>query len=68
VRLNPPLLQGLAVSVAVHRSSLIAKSQRTHACSLPDFAGMSRELLLAVLAAPGPPQLIIIGHLELTEK
>jgi len=37
------------------------------ASSFP-IADAAHGLVLAVLAAPGPPQLIILGHLELTEK
>jgi hypothetical protein len=32
------------------------------------IAGATGELALAVLAAPGPPQLAILGHLEQKDK
>jgi hypothetical protein len=31
-------------------------------------AGAASELALSVLAAPGPPQLAILGHLEYVDK
>jgi hypothetical protein len=38
------------------------------ACAPAVLAGAANELALAVLAAPGPPQLTILGRMEQDDK
>jgi hypothetical protein len=76
VRTHPPSLLLLACSI---RCALHGIARNMSLCS-PLFSSLNfntlacccgsgaRELVLAVLSTPGPPQLTILGHLEQNDK